>query len=46
MPAAPPDNSAANLIDARFYHQNALNYARGIDRMSEADMAWVTASDD
>ena len=26
------DNSAANLANARFYHQNALNYAAGIDR--------------
>ena len=27
------DNSAANLMNARFYHMNALNYAQGIDRM-------------
>ena len=29
------DNGAANLANARFYHQNALNYAAGIDRMDE-----------
>ncbi len=29
------DNGAANLMNARFYHQNALNYASGIDRMDE-----------
>lgn len=32
------DNSAANLANARFYHQNALNYARGIDRMDEEQL--------
>lgn len=32
------DNAAANLMNARFYHLNALNYARGIDRFTEADM--------
>lgn len=28
------DNGAANLMNARFYHLNALNYAQGIDRLS------------
>lgn len=32
------DNSEANRANAAFYHQNALNYAQGIDRMSEADL--------
>ncbi|MGF1453865.1 MAG: hypothetical protein ACFB6R_00665 [Alphaproteobacteria bacterium] len=27
------DFSAANLVNAAFYHQNALNYAAGIDVM-------------
>ncbi len=28
------DNSAANLLNAKFYHQNALGYAKGIERFS------------
>jgi len=32
------DNSAANLMNARFYHLNALNYAKGIDRLSPEDL--------
>ena len=32
------DNSAANLMNARFYHLNALNYARGIERFRPDDM--------
>ncbi len=32
------DNAQANLINARFYHRNALNYAQGIDRMSTEDV--------
>ncbi len=31
------DNTGANLANARFYHQNALNYAAGFDRM-ESDV--------
>jgi len=33
------DNAAANLVNARFYHQNALNYAAGFDRMDASVMA-------
>ena len=33
------DNSAANLMNARFYHLNALNYAEGIDRMPPTQLA-------
>jgi carbonic anhydrase/acetyltransferase-like protein (isoleucine patch superfamily) len=33
------DNSAANLMNAKFYHLNALNYANGIERLSGADFA-------
>ncbi len=29
------DNSAANLMNARFYHMNALNYAQGTERLSQ-----------
>jgi carbonic anhydrase/acetyltransferase-like protein (isoleucine patch superfamily) len=32
------DNSAANLMNARFYHINALNYAQGIERLTEAQL--------
>ncbi|QIE54798.1 gamma carbonic anhydrase family protein [Pikeienuella piscinae] len=32
------DNRAANLMNARFYHINALNYAQGIERFSAADL--------
>lgn len=32
------DNSAANLMNARFYARNAVNYAQGVDRFSEADL--------
>ena len=32
------DNSVANLNNARFYHLNALNYKKGIDRLSAQDM--------
>ncbi|WP_166415456.1 gamma carbonic anhydrase family protein [Cochlodiniinecator piscidefendens] len=28
------DSSAANLMNAQFYHQNALNYANGIERLA------------
>lgn len=35
------DSSAANLANARFYHANALNYARGVDRMSEAELGAI-----
>ena len=33
------DNTAANLANARFYHQNGLNYAAGVERFSEQDIA-------
>ena len=32
------DNSAANLMNARFYHRNALNYAQGVERFSAEQM--------
>lgn len=32
------DNTAANRHNALFYHLNALNYARGIDRLQPADI--------
>ena len=35
------DNGAANLMNARFYHRNALNYAEGRERMTETEMAEV-----
>lgn len=28
------DNSAANLMNAKFYHQNAINYSNGVERFS------------
>ena len=31
------DNSVANLMNAKFYHINALNYAKGVDRFSPKD---------
>ncbi len=31
------DNSTANLMNARFYYQNALNYAKGIERFTPDD---------
>lgn len=33
------DNAAANLMNARFYHLNALNYAKGIDRLTPEQLA-------
>lgn len=33
------DSSAANLMNARFYLQNARNYSRGIERISEEELA-------
>ncbi|QFT57632.1 2,3,4,5-tetrahydropyridine-2,6-dicarboxylate N-acetyltransferase [Sulfitobacter sp. THAF37] len=32
------DNGAANLANARFYHLNALNYAQGIERLTEDNL--------
>jgi hypothetical protein len=32
------DNGPANLANARFYHMNALNYAQGIDRLTEDNL--------
>ena len=32
------DNSAANLMNAQFYHSNALNYAKGIDVLDPAQL--------
>lgn len=39
------DNGAANLFNARFYHQNALNMAQGIERMSAEQMAALMVPD-
>lgn len=33
------DNGEANLMNARFYHLNALNYARGVERLSSEDLS-------
>lgn len=33
------DNSAANLMNAKFYHMNALNYAKGVERFTPQDFA-------
>ena len=33
------DNAEANLMNARFYAMNAVNYAQGVDRMSADDLA-------
>lgn len=33
------DNAAANLMNARFYHMNARNYAEGIERLSPEQLA-------
>ncbi len=37
------DNSAANLVNARFYCRNGHNFAKGIDRFSEADVEALAA---
>jgi carbonic anhydrase/acetyltransferase-like protein (isoleucine patch superfamily) len=37
------DNAKANLMNAKFYHLNALNYAKGVDRLSDADFAALQA---
>jgi len=44
------DNGAANATNAAFYHQNAINYAAGEERMTDAQMqaiftATATATD-
>lgn len=40
------DNGKANAMNAAFYHQNALNYAAGEERMSDEQMkAIFTAAD-
>lgn len=39
------DNSTANLTNARFYLQNARNYARGIERMSEQELAKILSGE-
>lgn len=36
------DNGEANLLNARFYYQNALNYAKGIDRLPSDQMARIS----
>lgn len=37
------DNGPANLMNARFYHLNALNYAQGIDRLSDDQLRSLQA---
>ncbi len=39
------DNSEPNIINARFYYRNGLNYARNIDRMSDEDIAYMVSGD-
>ena len=35
------DCGEANLLNARFYHRNGLNYARGVERFSPEDLAYI-----
>jgi carbonic anhydrase/acetyltransferase-like protein (isoleucine patch superfamily) len=37
------DNSTANLMNARFYHLNAQNYAQGIDRFTSRNFETLRA---
>ena len=37
------DNSAANLMNAKFYHINALNYAKGVERFTQDDFKAMQA---
>jgi carbonic anhydrase/acetyltransferase-like protein (isoleucine patch superfamily) len=37
------DNSAANLMNARFYHLNAQNYAQGIERFTPENFETLRA---
>lgn len=39
------DCGAANLGNARFYHRNGLNYARGVERMTAEEIAAVMAGE-
>lgn len=39
------DNSAANLMNARFYYLNALNYAQGLERLTPANMQQLRGED-
>ena len=39
------DNSAANLMNARFYLENARNYARGLERMPPEQLAAILQGD-
>jgi len=36
------DSSTQTKFNAAFYYRNALNYARGIERMSDSDLAHLT----
>jgi carbonic anhydrase/acetyltransferase-like protein (isoleucine patch superfamily) len=38
------DNGSANVFNAAFYYQNALNYAQGIDRMSPENLQSLFAN--
>ena len=40
------DNSSGNLMNARFYLQNARNYARGVERMSQQELADILSGKD
>lgn len=35
------DNAAANLLNAKFYHRNALNYAKGVERFTAEDISEI-----
>ncbi|MGB0505766.1 MAG: gamma carbonic anhydrase family protein [Pikeienuella sp.] len=38
------DNGAANLMNAKFYHINAQNYAQGVERLSGDDLKQLASS--
>ena len=37
------DNSAANLMNAKFYHQNAINYSKGVERFSTESLKHLSS---
>lgn len=39
------DMGEANLFNARWYHRNAHNYAKGIERFRREDTDWVMSGD-
>ncbi len=40
------DSGEANLSNARFYHRNGLNYARGIERFSPEDSHYMRTGEE